>query len=241
MQTQVFRRLSAAALALPLLAGCGGTDVNPFDPTRDAKLRLLHASSAPGGQADFLLAGVRAARLDYGQPTNYLTVSAGTLAIGMQSLPDDDGNPILTFLATSATITAGQFHTVVITGPEGNVAAVTATEGGPPAAGNVSLRVLHAGETTAALDLYVTAPDADLNAATPLVTGIDPREVTDYQVIGTATLQVRLTTTGTKTPLIASSPTTFADRQVTTLFVVDHPTPGEPPVGFFLPDGGALE
>lgn len=225
---------------LPLVGGCGGTDANPFDPTRDAKLRLLHASSAPGGQADFLVAGVRAARLDYGQRTNYVTVSAGTLAIGMQSLPDDDGNPILTFLATSTTITAGQFHTVVITGPEGNVAAVTTTEGGPPPAGNISLRVLHAGETTAALDLYVTAPDADLNAATPLVTGIDPREVTDYQVIGTATHQVWLTTTGTKTPLIAS-PITLADRQVTTLFVVDNPTPGEPPVGFLLPDGGDLE
>ncbi len=242
MQIPLFGRwLPLALLALTLASGCNSDDIAPFDPSRDAKLRLVHASSSPGGQADFLLDGARVTRLGYAQTTAYITVTAGTRTIGMQGLPDQDGNPGPTFISTPVAITAGQFQTVVITGGGADIAAITTTDASTPGSGNWSLRVVHAGQGTPSLDLYVTAAGADLNAATPLVTGIDWREATDYQVIATGSLRIHLTPTGTKTPLISSNTIAFQDGQVSTLFVFDNSTPGALPVGLLLGDGGVLE
>lgn len=73
------------------------------------------------------------------------------------------------------------------------------------------------------------------------MTGIDWREVTDYQVIATGPLQIRLTATGTKQALISSSQITFQDGQVSSLFVFDNSAPGNLPIGLLLGDGGVLE
>src|SRR4029450_8385530 len=75
-------RARAIALLAPvvvaLLGGCGEDPVAPFDPSRDGKLRVVHASSASQGPADFLLEGARIAQLGYGQTTEYITVTGGT-------------------------------------------------------------------------------------------------------------------------------------------------------------------
>jgi hypothetical protein len=241
MPTSLFARWFPLALLALAVTACSNTDIAPFDPNTQAKLRIVHASLAPAGEADFLLDGARVARLGYAQTTAYIDVAAGGRTITMRDLPDQDGNPGPTFIAAPVTLPAGQFHTLVITGSGADVSVVTTTDGGTPAAGNFSLRIVHAGQGTASLDLYVTAQGADLNAATPLVSGIDWREVTDYQVLGTASLQVRLTATGTKTPVISSNEIAFQDGQVSTLFVFDNSTQGALPVGLLLADGGVLE
>jgi hypothetical protein len=235
------RWLGLAVAAAGLAGGCSNNDLDPFDPTRDAKLRIINASLAAQGDADFLLDGGRVTRLGYAQETNYINVTAGGRTIEMRDLPDQDGNPGPTFISTPLTLTAGEFHTVVITGSGADIAAVTTTDGDTPAAGNWSLRIVHAGQATTALDLYVTAEAADLNAATPLVTGIDWKEVTAYQPVAAGRLQVRLTATGTKNTLLSSAAIDFQNGQVSTLFVYDNSTPGNLPVGRLLGDGGVLE
>jgi hypothetical protein len=161
MQTSRFTRwLPLVALVVALGSGCGNDNIQPFDPTTQAKLRLVHASLAPGGEADFLLDGARVTRLGYGQTTTYIDVTAGTRTITLRDLPDQDGNPGPTFIGTPVTLTAGQFHTVVITGSGADIAAMTTTDGADPPAGNWNLRVVHAGQGTPSLDLYVTAQGA---------------------------------------------------------------------------------
>lgn len=246
LQTSLPARARAFAflvsLVAALLSACGGDSaVAPFDPSRDAKLRVVHASSAPQGQADFLLESARITRLGYGQTTTYVTVTAGTRTISMQGLPDQDGNPGPTFITTPVLLTPGQFHTVTITGAGADIAAILSVDGDNPGANNFSVRVTHAGQNTPALDLYVTAQGADLNAATPLAAGIAWKEVSDYQVQAAGPLQIRLTETGSKVPLISSSEITFQNGQVSTLFVFDNATQGSLPVGLLLADGGVLE
>lgn len=242
MQTPFFRWFRAALLALPLAAGCGNDPTNAFDPSRDLKLRIVHASAAPGGSAEFLFDGQRVTQLGYGQNTPYLQVTGGSHTIGMRGAPDQDGNPGPMLFSTTVSLTAGQFQTVVVTGTGSEITAITITDQSTAATGNWQIRVMHAGQSTPALDLYVTAPGADLNAATPLVTGINWRDVTDYQLIGVGSYQIRLTPTGTKTALISSSDQglAFQDGQVSSLLVLDNPTSGAPPAGFLLPDGGVL-
>jgi hypothetical protein len=234
------RWLPLALLGAALASGCNDNNIPPFDPTTQARLRIAHASLAPAGEADFLLDGGRVTRLGYAQTTAYIDVAAGGRTIAMRGLPDQDGNPGPTFIETPITIPAGQFHTVVITGSGADITAITTTDGASPPAGNWNLRIVHAGQGAPSLDLYVTPQGADLNAATPLVAGIDWREVTDYQLIATGTLQIRLTATGTKSPLISSNAIAFQDQQVSTLFVFDNSNPGNLPVGLLLADGGDL-
>jgi hypothetical protein len=237
----VTRWIPLAALAAMLAAGCSNDIIPPFDPSTQAKLRLVHATLAPGGQTDFLFDGARVTRLDYRETTAYIDVMAGDRIITLRGLPDQDGNPGPTFIEAPVTLTPGQFHSVVFTGDAANLTAITTTDGANPPAGNWSLRVMHAGQGTPALDLYVTTQGADLNAATPLVTGIDWQEVTDYQEIAAGPLQVRLTPTGTKQALISTNEITFQDGQVSVFYVLDFPTPGNLPFGLLLADGGDLE
>ena len=82
---------------------------------------------------------------------------------------------------------------------------------------------------------------ADLNAATPLISGIAPRAVTDYQVIAVGEYQLRLTAAGTKDVLAGSDRQRFLDGQVGTLLVFDNPTPGQLPIVPIVPDGGDLD
>jgi hypothetical protein len=242
MQIPLFARTLGMVLAVAALASsCSNDNVVPFDPSRDAKLRIVHGSLAPGGEADFLIDGSRVTRLGYRETTAYITVAGGSRTIAMQDLPDQDGNPGPTFISAPVDLSPGVFHSVIVTGSGSEIAAFATTDGATPPAGNWSLRIVHAGQSTPSLDLYVTPEGADLNAATPLVSGIDWKEVSEYQVIGVARLQIHLTPTGSKTPLISSNPITFQDGQVSSMFVFDNPTPGNLPFGVFLADGGDLE
>ena len=182
MQIPLFARTLGLVLAVAALASsCSNDNVVPFDPSRDAKLRIVHGSLAPAGDADFLIDGSRVTRLGYRETTAYITVAGGSRTIAMQDLPDQDGNPGPTFITAPVDLSPGVFHSVVVTGSGSEIAAIATTDGATPPAGNWSLRIVHAGQSTPSLDLYVTPQGADLNAATPLVSGIDWKEVTEYQ------------------------------------------------------------
>jgi hypothetical protein len=241
MHRSLLHRWCAALLAVPLVVGCGDDPIAPFDPSRDLRLRMVNASVAAGGNAEFLLDGQSAGLLAYGQSTPYFQATGGTRTITMRDEPTDDGLPGPTLFTAQVPLTAGQFQTVFVTGSGSELAAITTTELSDAPADNFRLRVVHAGTTTPALDLYVTEEGADISAAAPLVGGIDPREVTDYQVIPFGSYQLRLTAAGTKDVLISSNQITFLDGQVTSLVVLDNPTAGEPPAGFIVPDGGDLD
>jgi hypothetical protein len=242
MRIPLFPRAVGIGLAVTAaVGGCSNDNVVPFDPTRDARLRIVHASLAPAGEADFLIDGARVTRLDYAQTTAYVTVAGGTRNIGMQDLPDQDGNPGPTFITAPVDLTPGTFHSAIVTGSGTEIAAFATTDGATPPAGNWSLRIVHAGQSTPSLDLYVAPQGADLNAVTPLVSGIDWKEVTEYQVIAVGSLRIHLTPTGSKAPLISSNEIAFQDGQVSSLFVFDNFTPGNLPVGLLLADGGDLE
>lgn len=227
-------------VAAGLTSGCGGFDVPVFDPNTQARLRIVHASSATSGEAEFFIEEARVARLLYAETTAYLDVAAGGRTVTMRGLPDQAGNQGATFIRAPVTLSAGRYHTVVITGSGDDVSAIPTTDGASPPSGSWSLRIVHAAQRTPSLDLYVTEPGSDLNAAIPLVQGISWRDATAYQVIATTTLQINLTLTGTKNTLISSDNIAFQDQQVSTLFVIDNLTLGGRPFALFLGDGEGL-
>jgi hypothetical protein len=187
MSTLFIRWFRLGILALPLVFGCG-TD-SSFDPNRDLKLRIVNASTAAGGSAELLLDGQSAGLLAYGQSTAYFTATGGGHTIEMRDEPTD-GVPGPLLFTTNVTLSAGEFQTVIVTGSASDLAAIITTEESEAGSGTFLLRVVHAAPTTPSLDLYVNAPGTDITTVNPLISGIDPREVTAYQTIPVGTYQV---------------------------------------------------
>jgi hypothetical protein len=237
MHTLFSRWSRLALLTLPLAVACGSDST--FDPNRDLKLRIVNASTAAGGPAELLLDEQSAGLLAYGQSTPYFTAPGGGHTITMRDEPTD-GVPGPVLFTTNVTLSAGEFQTVIVTGSASDLAAITATEQSEAGDGTFLLRVIHAGPTTPSLDLYLNAQGTDINTVTPLISGIDPREVTDYQTVPVGSYQVRLTTSGTKDVLISANSLSIQSGQVATILVLDNPTAGGAPAAFVVPDGGDL-
>jgi hypothetical protein len=78
------------------------------------------------------------------------------------------------------------------------------------------------------VDIYVTAPGADLTTATPVLTGVAFGDVADYLEVPAGEYQVRITPAGTKTVAIDSGALTLESGQVRTAIAVDAPGGGAP-------------
>jgi len=96
-----------------------------------------------------------------------------------------------------------------------------------PAAGQVKLRVIHAAPAAAGVDVYATAPGADINTATPVLTNVAFRAVSDYLVVPAGTYQIRVTPTGTKTVAIDAE-LALGAGQIRTVVATDAPGGGAP-------------
>jgi hypothetical protein len=68
-----------------------------------------------------------------------------------------------------------------------------------PALGNAPLRAIHDAPGTPAVDIYVTAPGADLETTIPLLANVEFGDVADYIEAPAGDYQVRVTPAGTKT------------------------------------------
>jgi hypothetical protein len=78
------------------------------------------------------------------------------------------------------------------------------------------------------VDVYVTAPGADLATATPALTGVEFGDASDYLEVPAGDYQVRVTPAGTKTVAIDSGALTLSGGQVRTVIAVDAPGGGAP-------------
>ena len=97
-----------------------------------------------------------------------------------------------------------------------------------PAAGNARVRAIHGAPSAPAVDIYVTAPGADLETATPVLTGVAFGDVADYLEVPAGEYQVRVTPAGTKTLRSTAARSTLESGQVRTAIAVDAPGGGAP-------------
>lgn len=102
-------------------------------------------------------------------------------------------------------------YTYVTTGTPGAAAGVlVADQYGSPSGNTFAVRVLNMSPTNSLVDLYLTAPGADLASATPVVSAAAYGIVTAFVTTTTGTLEVRLTTSGTKDVLYDATPPEIA-------------------------------
>jgi Domain of unknown function (DUF4397) len=197
--------------------GCG-------DDNSQARLRIVHDSpDAPN--VDVLVNGSTiATNVAYKSASDYLSVPSGATRIQVRPTGSNtdviDANP---------TIDEKKDYTVLATNFVASLEPLVLTDdNAPPASGKVKLRLVHGAPSAPAVDIYVTAPGADINPATATLTNIPFKAASDYLSVDAGSYQVRVTPTGTKTVVIDSGTLSLVAGQIRTAIAVDNTGGGAP-------------
>jgi hypothetical protein len=215
--------LTLLLAATALTAACDDDD-ETTGPEGEARIRVVHASpDAP--PVDVLLDDAEVlSDVPYLAASGYLETSAGD-----HNLKVNAAGTTTTVIDADATLADGTDYTVIASGLVAAIEPIVLEDdNSAPAAGNVRVRAIHGAPSAPAVDVYVTAPGADLNAATPVLTNVAFGDVAEYLEVPAGDYQVRVTPAGTKTAAIDSGTLTLASGQVRTAIAVDAPGGGAP-------------
>lgn len=215
--------LTLLLAATALTAACDDDDDNT-GPEGEARIRVVHASpDAP--EVDVLLDDTEVlSDVPYLVASGYLETSAGD-----HNLKVNAAGTTTTVIDADATLADGTDYTVIASGLLAEIAPIVLEDdNSTPAAGNVRVRAIHGAPSAPAVDVYVTAPEADLSAATPVLTNVAFGDVAPYLEVPAGDYQVRVTPAGTKIVVIDSGALTLASGQVRTAIAVDAPGGGAP-------------
>jgi len=196
--------LVTAAVVLSLFTGCDSS--NEVIPK--THVSVLHASAnAPKVDVkidnDTVLTGV-----DFKQGSNLLELDSGTRKVVVEGiLPGGARTPVITAdlpldADTRYTIIAANdvadIEPVIVSAPVVDVPADT-----------VRAQVVHAAAKAPSVDVYVTAPSADINSASPL-SALAYKASTDPVEIPNGDYEIRITPEGSKTVLFDSGTISLA-------------------------------
>jgi hypothetical protein len=214
------RTIAALMLSATALVAC---DDDSTGPEQVAQVRVVHASpDAPN--VDVLVDDTQVlTNVAYRAASGFLEVDAGTRRLRVRAT-----GTTTTVIDASPVLADGGSYTVLATGLLAGIQPVVAQDNlTDPAAGQVKLRVIHAAPAAAGVDVYATAPGADINTATPVLTNVAFRAVSDYLVVPAGTYQIRVTPTGTKTVAIDAE-LVLGAGQIRTVVATDAPGGGAP-------------
>lgn len=217
--------------ALLVLNACDDDD--PSGPSNQAQLRFVHA--APETEAVTLrIDGVsRRTNVAFGNTSApYLNVAPGEREIAVRL---SNGTTDLATLESD--LDANVAYTAIFgkDGEEESIVVLT-DDIGAPAAGKAELRLVHAAPSQDDLDVYITAPDADLEEETADASAISYEEASANLALDAGTYRVRFTTAGTKTVVLNIHPVTVVAGQIRTIIALDDEEGGAPLTSVSLAD-----
>jgi hypothetical protein len=215
--------LSLLLAATALTAACSDDDDNT-GPENESRVRVVHASpDAP--DVDVLVDdAVVLSDVPYLTASDYLDVDAGA-----RNLKVNAAGTTTSVIDADVDLTDGADYTVIASGLAAEIEPLLLEDdNAAPAAGNVKVRAIHGAPSAPAVDVYVTAPGADIAAATPALSGVLFGDVSDYLEVPAGSYQVRVTPAGTKTVVIDSGTLTLASGEIRTAIAVDAPGSGAP-------------
>jgi hypothetical protein len=215
-------RLLPLLLAAALTGAC--SDDDNTGPEGEARVRVVHASpDAPA--VDVLVDDVEVlSDVPYLAASDYLGTSPG-----QRNLKVNAAGTTTTVIDSDVNLADGGEYTVIASGLVASIVPIVLEDDNTaPAAGNVKVRAIHGAPSAPAVDIYVTAPGADLAGETPALTGVEFGDVADYIEAPAGDYQVRVTLAGTKTVVIDSGALTLTSGQVRTAVAVDATGGGGP-------------
>ncbi len=241
--------------ALALIGACGTKEAaGPLEPTgATGRVRFVNLITDPArNPVNAILESVPfGAGLAYGGTTpsslpapataNYSPILVGGRTLVLQKTTD----PTVTVGTINFTVADGVDLTVYATGGTGGAAVtnfVTTDPNPVPTPSQVELRIVNLSPTAGPLDVFVTAPGADLSTATPTATNLAYQTASPYVVVPPGTYQVRAVPAGTAPALRATSvvvtlnPPAWPGATGRTVVIADRAAGGGPITGFVLAD-----
>jgi hypothetical protein len=227
---QLARNFALALAAMATISACDDDD--PVTPPATAQVRVVHAA-ADAPNVDVLVDGSAVlTNVPFKGASNYLSVPAGTRNLQVRA-----AGTSTVVIDADATAAQGESYTVIATGPVAAIAPLVLEDDlTTPAAGNIKLRLVHASPTAGPVDIYVTAPGADLTTVTPTLANVPFRAASDYLEVPAGTYRVRITPAGSKTVAIDVDGVTLTSGQIRTAVAVDAPGGGAPLGAILLAD-----
>ncbi len=215
--------LLALALTVGLTTACSEDDTTA-PAMNDAYVQVVHASpDAPN--VDVLVDNtIVLTNVPYQAASGYLAVPAGT-----RNLKVNATGTSTTVINADVALMSGQYYTVMATGLVAAIQPLVLTDDYVnPAAGNVKVRLVHAAASAPTVDIYVTAPGADISGIAPTLAGVPFRGYSDYLEVPAGSYQVRITVAGTKTVAIDTGTLALAANQIRTGIALDATGGGAP-------------
>ena len=204
--------LAAFCLTSLILAGCSK---NSNNDQGNAQLRVVNAFS----QANALDLSVDAKPVVTGLPfqgnTQYANVDTGSQIFIVNVSGASTG-----LVNTTYSVSSNTKYSYLVFGPQTAVGALLLSDAfNDPGDGYFAIRFANAAAGPAALDLYLTAPGADLTATAPSVANVSYGSGGLFVPIakGTGTFEIRITAAGTKDVVYDGAPQTFAEHSGATI------------------------
>jgi hypothetical protein len=217
--------VAVAALAMSLV-GCGGGSDDK------SRLRVLHGSpNAPA--VDVLVDnGAVLTNVPYKTASGYLSVNSGTRNIKVNA-----AGSTTTVINADVNLARDTDTTVIATNVLASIEPVVLTDDNTaPASGQIKLRLVHAAPGAGNVDIYVTAPGADLATTSPTLTNIPFKAASSYLAVPAGTYRVRITGAGSKGVAIDSGSLTLAAGQIRTAVALGNPATGQELTAVVLAD-----
>jgi hypothetical protein len=247
--------IKSVGVALLLALACGTEEApGPLEPTGPVgRVRLVNLiTDATRGRVNASLEGLPfAVDLQYTQASPatlpapstapYAAVLSGNRAFVLKRTADTS----VTVATLSFTVGEGEDRSVyAIGGAAGSaVTAFITTDQNPAAAANQTrVRIIHMSPSAGAVDIFLTAPNSDLAAATPTASNVAYQGSSPYLTLTPGTYQLRAVPAGTPAANRAAAvsinltPIALAGGTGRTIVTADNAAGGTPFRAFVLTD-----
>lgn len=242
------RLLLCALVAPTLISGCWLDDDDdnntqtpdpapPADP-EFANVRVIHASSdAPTVNItanDAILNELE--MVDYQMSSGRFEVETGSYDIGVTAnLPGDDAEVLQADVTLEADMNYDFFAVGDVADESLMLLPVTSMETAVED-GNTQVQIVHAASMAPTVDVYVTAPDADLSSEQPLVTA-EFMDATDLQQVPAGDYRIRITAAGDMDVVYDSGTVNLADGADLLIAATNNVATGDSPVTLLVANG----
>ena len=228
-----YMKLLPAALLL-FLAACNDSNNNPPPATPTSRVQVLHASpDAPA--VNVSIGSTTISNVDYKSGSAALVVNAGSAAVKVDGIvpggtatvigPVDVNFMEKTLYSILAIGDVATIHPLILEQPDTAVAS-----------GSVRLRVVHAAPMAPRVDVYLTAPSADLSGAAPVGTFSFGENLGPVEVPA-GSYQIRVTAAGNAAAVVFDSGTVdLASTRSLLIAAVQNTTTGTAPISLVVQD-----